>query len=74
MGRVAVGVTHGLPQPERLRRLDAGSAQPFDQQPAREERLVAKRLGVEPEPRPPRQEPVGRVLARASGVTRDDCR
>ena len=63
--RVAVGVADRLPQPRRLRRLDARPADVLDQQAGQEEGLVAQRLGVEPEPRPARQQPVGRVLRQA---------
>ena len=73
--RVAVGVADRLPQPRRLRRLDARPAHVLDQQAADEERLVAERLGVEPEPRPARQQPVGRVLRqRSRASTRELCR
>ncbi len=75
MRGVAVRVADGLPQPRRLRRLDARPADLLDQQAADEERLVAEHLGVEPEPRPAREQPVGRVLGQASRAsTRDDCR
>ena len=70
LGRVAAGVADRLPQPRRLGRLDARPADLLDQQAADEQRLVADRLGVEPEPRPAGQQPVLRVLRQRSGASR----
>ena len=51
-----------LPEPGGLVGRDARAADPAVEQPADRQRLVAEELGLEPEPRPARQEPVLRVL------------
>ena len=64
--RVAVGVADGLPEAGGWGGFTLGPPTVSIEQAADEQRLVAQHLGVEPEPRAARQQPVGRVLRQRS--------
>ena len=66
LGRVARRVTNRFPDAGGLIRSYAPPAHFLDQQPAHEQRIVTDHFRVEPEARPPREQPVLRILLNQS--------